>query len=60
MLAALLARSATRAERVELALRLRGYDERERPEGVPLALRDAPTLAIAAIAALAVHLVAPS
>lgn len=58
MLAALLARSASRAERVELALRLRGYDERVRRAGVRLALGDAPAIVAALSAAIAVHWVA--
>jgi energy-coupling factor transporter transmembrane protein EcfT len=58
MFAALLARSAQRAERVELALRLRGYDERVRRPGVRLALGDVPAIAAAVLAAVAVHWVA--
>jgi energy-coupling factor transporter transmembrane protein EcfT len=57
-LATLLARSAARAERVELAMRLRGYAiDRSRP-GVSLALRDMPLLMIAAAASVAIHFVA--
>jgi energy-coupling factor transporter transmembrane protein EcfT len=56
MFAALLARSSLRAERVELALRLRGHDESARPAGARLGLGDVPAVAAAAVAALGVHL----
>lgn len=58
MMAGLLARSAARAERVELAMRLRGYDEAHRLPGTALRLADTPLLTLAAAAAVALHLAA--
>lgn len=60
MMAALLVKSAARAERVELAMRLRGYDERHAPAGVVLRVADTPALACAALVATALHVVALS
>jgi energy-coupling factor transporter transmembrane protein EcfT len=54
--AALLVRSATRAERIELAMRLRGYDMRRAAHAARLRSTDAPALTLAAAAATALHL----
>ncbi len=57
LFAALLVKSSQRAERVELALRLRGYDERRPPAGVALAATDAPFVVLVLGVALASHMV---
>ena len=56
LVAALLTRSAARAERAELAMRLRGYDERQKLPGTSLVASDGALLCSAALAAALVHL----
>jgi cobalt/nickel transport system permease protein len=55
LLGALLVRSVQRAERVDLAMRLRGYDPGRAAELARLRASDAPALALAIAAALTVH-----
>jgi energy-coupling factor transporter transmembrane protein EcfT len=56
LLGILFARAATRAERVELAMRLRGFAPEQAMERMRLGRRDAPLVAIAGAAAAAIHL----
>ena len=58
VLSALLVRTSARAERVELAMRLRGYSPDAARQQARLGWRDAPLLAAVVLAALALHVVA--